>query len=121
MYSALQLYLVLNAEDKRPSYKKRIDERMKTLLTRYPNHPRAAYAQLADGKQLEGEGKYLDAAIAYGKVQPGVSSYLEAQALEGSAYFMHAYKLLSDGKAEEAKPLGTKAEPRFKKGVQKRT
>jgi tetratricopeptide (TPR) repeat protein len=117
VYSALQLYLVLNAEDKRPFYKKRIDERMKTLLTRYPNHPRAAYAQLADGKQLEGEGNYLKAAEAYGKVQPGVSSYLEAQALEGSAYFMHAYKLLREGKAEEAKPFVAQAETLLKKAV----
>jgi tetratricopeptide (TPR) repeat protein len=117
VYLALQRYLKLNAEDKRPFYKKRIDERMKTLLTRYPNHPRAAYAQLADGAQLEGEGNYLKAAEAYGKVQPGVSSYLEAQFREGNAYFSHAFKLLKENKAEEAKPFIAQAETLLKKAI----
>jgi tetratricopeptide (TPR) repeat protein len=118
VYQALQLYLRLNAEDKRPFYKKRIEERMKTLLTRYPNHPRAAYAQLADGNQLEAEGKYLQAAEAYLKVQPGAQSYLEAQFLAGNAYFLHARKLiLTDKKPDEAKPFVAQAETILKKSV----
>jgi tetratricopeptide (TPR) repeat protein len=118
VYQALQLYLRLNAEDKRPFYKKRIDERMKTLVQRYPNHPRAAYAQLADGNQLEGEGKFVAAADAYLKVQPGAQSYLEAQFLAGNAYFLQARKLLLvDKKPDEAKPFVAQAETLLKKAI----
>lgn len=118
VYQSLQMYLRLNGEDKRPFYKKRIDERMKTLLQRYPNHARAAYAQLADGNQLEAEGKFLAAADAYGKVQPGAQSYLEAQFLAGNAYFLHARKLiLQDKKPDEAKPFFQQAETLLKKAI----
>jgi outer membrane protein assembly factor BamD (BamD/ComL family) len=118
VYQSLQMYLRLNAEDKEPFYKKRIDERMKTLLQRYPNHPRAAYAQLADGSQLEGEGKFIDAATAYGKIPPGAPSYLEAQFRAGNAYYLQARKLLlQDKKPDEAKPFVTQAETLLKKAA----
>ena len=118
VYRALQTYVRLNSEDKKPFYKKRIDDRMKTLSTRYPNHPRAAYAQIVEGQQLEGEAEFLKAAEKYTKVTPGAPSYLEAQFKAGNVYFLQARKLiLTDKKPAEAKQYVSQAETLLKKAI----
>lgn len=118
VYQSLQQYIILNREEKKSLYKTRIGERMKTLTTRYPNHPRAAYAQIAEGQQLEGENEFLKAAACYQKVTPGAASFLEAQFRTGNAYFLQARKLFGDKKPDEAKQYVTQAETLLKKSIE---
>lgn len=115
LYQSLQAYLRLNAEEKRPYYKKRVEERMKLLATRYPNHALAAGVQLVEGQQFESDGDYLKAAEVYLKVTPGSSSYQEAQFRAGNAYFMQARKLFQEKKADAAKQYVTQSETLLKK------
>lgn len=115
VYQAMLAYLRLDGEDKRPWFKKRAEERRKTLSTRFPNHPRAAYAQLADGAQLEKEQKYLEAAELYQKIAPGAASFLDAQFRAGNAYFLLARKLCLEKREGEAGKHVSQAETLLKK------
>jgi tetratricopeptide (TPR) repeat protein len=110
VYQSMQTYLRLNAEEKRPYYRKRVEERMKILATRYSNHPLAAGVQVAEGQQFESDGDFLKAAEVYLKVTPGSSSYQQAQFRAGNAYFLQARKLLQEKKADAAKQYVTQAE-----------
>lgn len=115
LYQAMQAYLRLNAEEKRPYYKKRVEERMKALSSRYPSHPRAAGVQLVEGQQVESDGDYVKAAELYLKVTPGSPSFQEAQFRAGNAYFLQARKLYSENKGEDAKQYVAQAETLLKK------
>jgi tetratricopeptide (TPR) repeat protein len=115
VYQSMLTYLHLNTEDKRPWFKKRADDRLKSLSTLYPNHLRAAYAQLADGTQLEAEGKFQEAAELYQRIQPGSAVYLEAQYRAGNAYFRLARKLCLEKKEGEAAQWVKQAETLLKK------
>jgi hypothetical protein len=115
VYQAMLLYMRLNGDDRRPWYKKRADERLKTLAAQYPTHARAQYAQLAEGTDLEREGKFLDAARLYEQIQPGTASFLEAQFRAGNAYFRHAFTLCQAKKEGEAKQYIQQAETLLKK------
>lgn len=115
VYQAGQCYARLNGDDKRPWFKKRVDERLKTLATQYPTHPRAHYAQITEGLDLERENKFLEAARLYEQIQPGTPSYLEAQFRAGSAYFRQAYALCQAKKAGEAAQYVKQAETLLKK------
>jgi tetratricopeptide (TPR) repeat protein len=117
VYQALQCYVRLNKEDKRPYYKKRIEERQKTLISRYPTHDRAAGAQLVEASSLEEEKNWLGAAELYTKVQPNSPVYLEAQYKAGSAYFQQASSLIAAKKNAEAKPFADQAETLLKKSI----
>lgn len=118
VYLSVIAFQDLNKEEKRPYFKKRIDERMKTLTTRYANHPRASFALLLEAQGYEAEDDYLKAAETYQKVQPGAKSYLQAQFQEGNAYFMHARKLSRDAaKKGEAKPFFEQAIGKLKKSI----
>jgi hypothetical protein len=91
---------------------------MKTLTTRYANHPRASFAILLEAQGYEGDDDYLKAAETYEKVQPGAKSYLQAQFQEGNAYFMHARKLARDAaKKAEAKPYFDQAVGKLRKSI----
>lgn len=115
LYQAMQAYLRLNAEEKRPYYKKRVEERMKALSSRYPSHPRAAGVQLVEGQQTESDGDFVKAAELYLKVTPGSPSFQEAQFRAGNAYFLQVRKLLGEGKGADAKQYVTQAETLLKK------
>jgi tetratricopeptide (TPR) repeat protein len=112
---SMSAYLRLNSEDKRTWFKKRADDRQKTLSTQYTNDPLAARANLAGAQTLEGEGKFLEAAAEYQKLQPGSPIYLEAQFRAGSCYFQHARKLCLDKKEGEAAQFVKQAETLVKK------
>lgn len=99
---AMFAYMNLNKDDKRPWFKKRTDDRAKTLSTAYPNSPLAASSQLMGARQLENDNKFLEAAAEYQKVQPGSPVYLEAQLRAGTCYFYQARKLCLEKKEGEA-------------------
>lgn len=106
VYQALQAYVKINETEKRPYFKRRIDDRMKLLTTKYPNHPRASFALIVEGQNYENDDDFLTAAKTYEKVQPGAKSYLIAQYQAGSAYFLHARQLSKNAaKKLEAKPF----------------
>lgn len=106
VYRALQCFTEINRTEKRPFLKRKIDEHMKTLTTRYPNHPRASFALIVEGQGWEADDDYLKAAQTYEKVQPEARSYLVAQYSAGNAYFLHARTLAKDpAKKAEAKPF----------------
>jgi tetratricopeptide (TPR) repeat protein len=113
--SAMTAYLKLNGEDKRPWFKKRGEDRAKTLSTVYPNSPLSAFAQLAGANQLEAEDKFLEAAAEYQKVQPSSPSFLVAQFRAGSCYFQQARKLCLEKKEGEADQWVKQAETLVKK------
>ncbi|HEV8113856.1 MAG TPA: hypothetical protein VGR31_13860 [Planctomycetota bacterium] len=115
VYQGMAVYLKMNSEDKRPWFKKRGDDRAKTLATVYPNSPLAAFAQLEGAKALEREGKFLEAAAEYQKVQPSAASYLEAQFRAGNCYFFQARKLCLEKKDSEADQFVKQAETLIKK------
>jgi len=117
VYQALQQYVQLASAERKPIFRTRVEERRKTLTTRYANHERAAFALLVEGDQLVNEGKFLEAVEQYAKVQPTSPAYLDGQFKKGSAYYSHARKLVKDGKAADAKPFFTQAEDFLKKCV----
>jgi tetratricopeptide (TPR) repeat protein len=117
VYQAMLSYMRLNGEDKRPWFKRRADERMKTLATQYPTSARSFYAQLKEGQELEDEGKFLEAARIYEQVQPGTASYLDAQFAAGNAYFLQARSLCQAKKEGEAGQFVKQAETLLKKSL----
>ncbi|MDZ4772422.1 MAG: hypothetical protein SGI72_04730 [Planctomycetota bacterium] len=120
IYQAIQRYIQINKDDKRPSYKKRIDDRMKTLASKYAGSERAQGAVLLEGEQAAAEKRYLEAAELYSKVQPSSkSSYLDAQCRTAEMYFKHAIDVLGPDptKAAEVKTYTGQAEPLFKKVI----
>ena len=115
VYQSMLAWLRINQEDKRPSFKKRADDREKMLLTQFPNHPRSFFAQLNEAEELENEGKYLEAAERYQKIQPTAASYLQAQFGAGNSYFRAAAKLCAEKKEGEAAQYVKQAETLLKK------
>ncbi|MBK7874657.1 MAG: hypothetical protein IPJ77_02730 [Planctomycetes bacterium] len=118
VYKALQSLTEINRLEKRPYFKRKIDEHMKALTTRYPNHPRASFALIVEGQGYESDDEYLKAAQTYEKVQPGAKSYLIAQYSAGNAYFLHARTLAKDAaKKAEAKPFYEQSMSILKKSI----
>ncbi|MBL8858987.1 MAG: hypothetical protein JNL28_10810 [Planctomycetes bacterium] len=118
VFQAIQRYILINRDDKRPYFKKRIDERMRTLATKYASSERAQGAVMLEGDQAAADKRYLEAAEQYSKVQPSSkSNYLEAQYKTGEMYFRHAIEVLGSdpNKAAEMKTYTGQAEPLFKK------
>jgi tetratricopeptide (TPR) repeat protein len=115
VYQAMITYSRLYSLDKRPWFKKRTDDAAKVLTTEYAAHPRASYALLNAGKQLGDEGKFLEAAAEYQKVQPTAASYLEAQFRAGTSYLQQASKLCNEKKEGEADQYEKQAETLLKK------
>jgi tetratricopeptide (TPR) repeat protein len=106
VYRSLQCFTEIKKTEKRPAIERRISERMKTLTTRYPTHPRASFALIVEGQGYEGDDEFLKAAQTYEKVQPDAKSYIVAQFSAGNAYFLHARTLARDAaKKAEAKPF----------------
>ena len=118
VYRSLQVYSRLNSAEKRPTLKKKVDERMKLLASTYSASPFAASAQLVEGQDLEEAKDFLAAADLYARVQPGSSSYLEAQYRLGNAYWLQARKLVLENKAADAKQYVEQAETILRKAIQ---
>ncbi len=117
VYQALMQYVQLFSLEKKPLFKARIEERRKTLTSKYPTHDRAAFAQLVEGDQLVGEGKFLEAVESYNKVQASSPSYFDAQLKIGSCYYQHARRLDKDNKKQESAQFYTQAETILKKSI----
>ncbi len=115
LWRAVNCYLELSSQEKRSFYARRVDERMKLLSTKYPNHPGATHAQLVEGKKLEQEQHWLQAAEVYQRLQPGSPAYDEGQSLAGKCFLQHARKLIQEGKMIEAKTFLATAEGLLKK------
>jgi hypothetical protein len=114
VYQAIAQYQKINSEEKRPYFKKRIEERIKLLATNYPNSDRAQGSITFEADQAMLEGRYLEGADQYAKVMPNSKYYLDAQAKAGEAYLKHAVETLKD-KPAEAKTYTSQAETLLKK------
>jgi tetratricopeptide (TPR) repeat protein len=114
---AIDAYMRLNAAEKRPFYKKLVDERSDRLQKEYPTHPEAARVQLKEGREFSDQGDFLEAAKVYERITPGSASYEEAEASAGTCYYRHAVKLVGQKKAAEAAPFFAKAETVLKKAL----
>lgn len=115
LWQAIGCYQTLHATERQPFYKKRMDERMRLLTTKYPKSPFASQGKLIEGKELEGDKEYLKAAEAYQQMRPGTSGYEEGQYRAGKCYFDHARNLASSGKPEDAKNFFAKSEEMLKR------
>ncbi len=115
LYQAMSAYQRLLSADKRPWFKKRYDDDAHTLATEYANSQRASYALLLGANQLFDDGKFLEAAAEYQKVQPNSPAYLEAQFRAGTCYLRQANKLCNDKKEGEADQFEKQAETLLKK------
>lgn len=112
VYLSLQCLQLINdgqtgsfAGEKRPYYKRRIEDRLKTLATRYPNHIRASYALIIEGRSFDADDEFDKAARTYERVQPTAASYSEAQVSAAYSYYLLARKIAKDpAKKAEAKP-----------------
>lgn len=107
-------YIEINKVEKRPYYKKRVEERTKLLAAKYPDSDVAQSAKIFEGDAADAEGRTLEAAELYAKVLPTSKRYLDAQAKAAQAYLKHAYNLANE-KPADAKPFFTQAETLFKK------
>ncbi len=116
LWKAVQAYIALNEKERRPFYRRRIDDRMARLAKNYPSHPRAALAQLIEAQQVSGEDP-LGAARLFERVAPGSAGYEEALLGAGDGLLRHARSLLQDKKTAEAKPFLAQAEERYKKAA----
>lgn len=117
VYQALMQYVSLASAEKKQIFKTRVEERRKTLTTKYPTHDRAAFAQLVEGDGLTNDGKYLEAVDSYSKVQASSPSYYDAQLKIGSCYYLQARALDKDGKKPEAAQYYTQAETILLKSI----
>jgi len=117
VYQALMRYVALASAEKKAIFKTRVEERRKTLTTKYPKHDRAAFAQLVEGDGLTSEGKYLEAVDSYSKVQATSPSYYDAQLRIGSCYYQQARTLDKDGKKPEAAQYYAQAETILRKAI----
>lgn len=112
VYLSLQCLQLINdgqsgayAGEKRPYYKRRIEDRMKMLATRYPDHRRASYALIIEGRSFDADDEFQKAADTYQRVQPAAASYSEAQVSAAYSYYLLALKIAKDpAKKAEAKP-----------------
>lgn len=117
VYLAIGRYIDINKAEKRPYYKKRIDDRTKVLATKYADSDVAQGAKILEGDAALAEGRTLDAADLYSKVLPSSKRYLEAQGKAAETYLFYAVSLANSKKDAEAKPYFTQAENLYKKVI----
>jgi tetratricopeptide (TPR) repeat protein len=112
LWRAINGYLALQGQEQRPFYKALALERMAKLSKRYPDAPYASMAGLIEGRQLEAELKFAEAAAAYERIPEGSAggSHEEGIYRAGDAYSQLARKLFQEGKTSEAKTAVGKSE-----------
>ena len=118
LWKAVNAYKTLHAQERRPFYEKRVQDRMRQLANRYPNHPRAAYAQLIEGQLLEGQGEWQKALDLYLQIKPGSQGYEEGQYRAGNALYMLYRDQRSAGQEAEATANLTKAEQQLRSSME---
>ncbi len=117
LYRGIRCYQRLNAQEKRPFYKRRMEERMRELATKYPESPFAASVQLVEAQDLEDAEDFAGAVALYEKIRPGSAAYEEAQYRAGSGYAKLARRAFAEGKKEEARAQFAKGEALLKKAI----
>ncbi len=115
--ASMEGYQTLYAKEKLSYYKRRFDDRLGLLVSKYPTHPAAASSALFTAKQLEKEEDFEQAAAAYLKIAPDSPSYAEAQYKAGYCMFRQAVKASKASKGADVKPLIAAAEAQLKKSV----
>jgi tetratricopeptide (TPR) repeat protein len=79
LYRAIDAYVTINSTERRPFYAGLIAERRNKLANEYPTSALASRVQLLQGRTLESEQKFAEAADFFLKVQSGSPNYEEAQ------------------------------------------
>ncbi len=127
--AAFRAVVALNdiaATTKHPEDKKMYRTMLDLLDTKYPGKPQQKNVPYLKGREFEAEGKYLEAADNYARVEKEASMYEEAFARIGYCYYRHATKLYDDarkekdetrknGMVDECKKVFKQADDHFKK------
>lgn len=118
LWNAVQAYRELGRDYRGLFYSKRLKERMIALATRYPNHPKAAYAQFVEAQQLESSGEWQKAIELYQRVKSGAAGYEESQLGAGNALFRLAQKLAAEKKEADATSTYQRADEQLRVAIQ---
>jgi tetratricopeptide (TPR) repeat protein len=114
LYRAIDVYVTINATERRPFYAGLIAERRNKLANEYPTSPLASKVQLLQGRTLESEQKFAEAADFFLKVQPGSPNYEEAQFNGSRCLVKEAQRLGKAKQVAEAKAMVARAETQIK-------
>lgn len=117
LWNAVLTYGDLGRTDRGLFYSKRVKERMIALATRYPNHSKAAYAQIVEARQLESGGEWQKAVDLYQRVKSGSAGYEESQLGAGTALFRLAQKFAAEGKENDATATYLRAEEQLRAAI----
>ena len=88
-YGAASAYLSAGKEAGDEADKEKYKEVRSYLTKTWPNSDFAKSSQFYQGKEVEGEGKYIDAAKAYGQVPASNSNYYESMFRIGLMYHLY--------------------------------
>lgn len=113
LWRSIKCFEELEATDKTPMFKRMRDERERELVKDYPDHPRRAQLQLAEGERLERANKFLDAAKAFEAIGADSSVYFLARFRAASSYYKHSRSLASGGQDKESDQFAQKARQGF--------
>ncbi|MBI5361449.1 MAG: outer membrane protein assembly factor BamD [Planctomycetes bacterium] len=93
LYNAAMLFLKENAFCENAYDQKRSEEILKYLAANYPQSPYTANTPFPSAKSLESQGKHIEAAAVYAKVDRSSDNYEEALARIGYCYYHHYKKI----------------------------
>jgi hypothetical protein len=117
LFRAMNCYMQINATEKRPFFAQEIERRKLALANDYPSSPHAAKIQLLQGKALEDDQKFSDAADFYFKVQPGTPNYEEAQYQGSRCLVKEAQRVVKAKQADQVKPIAARADEQLRKCI----
>ena len=117
VYRGLNTYLELYRLEANPYYRKLADERKKSLLNEHGSSTFAARVKLVEGKELEAEGKFPEAARLYQEVAADSPDKDEANYRAGNCLLQHARNQQRAGQTAEAKTAFERAETLLRQAV----
>jgi tetratricopeptide (TPR) repeat protein len=97
LYKAANLCFDLASKEKLAYFNRKGTEKIRQLATQYPQHPLAAKVAIAEGRALESDEKWREAAEIYRKVPAGSKVYEEARFRLGYCLYRSAAKLPANG------------------------
>ncbi|MEK7310223.1 MAG: tetratricopeptide repeat protein [Planctomycetota bacterium] len=100
-YGAAEAYLKMGTASNDESDKTKYKDIRSYLTKTWPKSDFALSSQFYEGKEMEGEGKYIEAAKAYGQVPASNSNYYESLFRIGYAYYLQADKNLTPSYRKE--------------------
>ncbi len=110
LYRGLTSYLELYRSEANVHYKRAAEERKARLLADYGSSSFAARLKLVEGKELEAEGRFLDAAKLYEEVAQESPDRDEASFRAGNCYLIHGRNLQKAEQPVEAAQAFERAE-----------